>query len=67
MTQLRIFPRHARKLGVCVAGQKRMAESLGIDFRIVVREGIAESDFAKIEHPLVPKIIDVARQESKDE
>lgn len=67
MTELRIFPKHGRSLGLCVPGQRRMARSLGIDFRSFMREGIPESEFSKIEHPSIPRIVAVAKQESENE
>lgn len=67
MSELRIFPKHARALDLCIPGQRRMARSLGLDFRAFAREGIAESEFAKIAHPMVPRIIEIARQEAHSE
>lgn len=40
MTEVRVWPRHGRKLGLCMAGQRRWAKSVGIDFRAFVKEGL---------------------------
>jgi len=64
VTRVRIT--HARQLGYCVPGIRRVCKQHGADFRRFVREGIPADELRSIEDAEVARIIDAAEMEERD-
>ena len=58
---MRLTARDAKKVGLCVSGQKVFCETHGIDFRRFLREGIDVSELEHIEDDNLRMAIEVAR------
>lgn len=62
----RVTIHHARKLGYCISGIRRMCEQHGLDFRKLVREGYTIEEISDLDDALIQRVIAVAKQEEAD-
>lgn len=65
MSEIRIRPKHAQQLGLCLNGCRSMAPSLGLDFRRWCKEGIPISEIADTPDTNLQRMIALAQKEAE--
>ena len=66
MTEVQVFPRHARDAGLCISGAKTWIEEHGFNWRDFVRNGLPASVLVATNDDLAMRTVEAARKEAEN-